>query len=85
MVPPYGANCRTAATRSACRVFISRRPPCPLRDAWLAAKTDVRPRLLRVEVGDHGEHASVVVGGLWESERAEDAFDVLLDGVVGDE
>jgi hypothetical protein len=27
----------------------------------------------------------VVVGGLWEAQRAEDVLDVLLDGVVGDE
>jgi hypothetical protein len=41
--------------------------------------------LLRVEVCDDGEHASVIVWGLWEAQRAEDVLDVLLDGVFGDE
>jgi hypothetical protein len=46
---------------------------------------DVGLWLLRVEVGDDGEHSSVVVWGLRKVQRAEDVPDVLLDGVLGDE
>jgi len=41
--------------------------------------------LLRVEVGDDGEDATVVVCGLWEAQGAEDVLDVFLDGVLGDD
>ena len=75
----------TGFTRTEPRGLVLLRAPCPLRDAWLAARiTDVGLWLLRVEVGDDGEHAPVVVGGLREPERAEDVLDVLLDGVLGD-
>jgi hypothetical protein len=42
-------------------------------------------RLPRVQVRKDGEHASVVVGGLRQAQRAEDVLDVLLDRVLGDE
>ena len=38
-----------------------------------------------VEVGEDGEHAAVVVIGGGQAELAEDAVDVLADGLVGDE
>ena len=41
--------------------------------------------LLRVQVGDDGEHAAVVVGGWRQAQGAEDVLDVLLDRVLGDE
>src|ERR1035441_4331337 len=72
---------RTVATRGTCPAFGSR-----VRRARLAGSADRgRCGLLRVEVGDDGEHAPVVVWGLREAERAEDVFDVLLDGVLGND
>jgi hypothetical protein len=64
--------------------FVSARARCPLRGASPAAGTEVGLGLLRVEVGDDGEYASVVVWRLREAQGAEDVFDVFLDGVVGE-
>ena len=41
--------------------------------------------LWRVEVGDDGEYAPVVVRRVRQPERGEDVFDVFLDGVFGEE
>src|SRR5207253_7740122 len=38
-----------------------------------------RERLARFEVGDHGEHAAVIVLGLRQAQLLEDAVNVLLD------
>ena len=38
-----------------------------------------------MQVSQHREYPSVIIGRLWQPQRAENALDVLLDSVLGDE
>src|SRR6266704_844920 len=75
--------CSSACVRICARFL---RPFCTRREPRRHRRHCLRRRVWRgsvAEVGEYGEHASVVVGGWGQVQFGEDAADVRLDGPWG--